>query len=242
MKTWVFLACLALPGRCFSGEAAPVCGGMEAAQAPSGTAAVALTATAGPLDLSPSAAASDATGTASAVTATAAPGPPAFIGRSWRSFLYGIFGLDKCYAQSGEPTELYFKPDGTYSLAIGSPEDGPAFSLHRGRYGSSVGQQQMGEPGGAFTVKPYAQMSAAEIQAALDRIWAAEHCGLGGGKDASWYFAKVDGQPTQLTAVHSRAEADEELKARLAQWNPLYFSSEIYAGFLLPAERVGVLK
>jgi hypothetical protein len=165
-----------------------------------------------------------------------------FLDRSWRSFLYGIFGLDKCFAKSGEPAELFFQSSGAYSLTIGSPDDGPAFALHRGKFGQSGASTQMGEPGGAFTVKPYAALSQAELQAALDRIWGAEQCGLGGDGTANWYFAKVDGKPTKLSAVHNRDEADAQLKTQLAYWNPLYFSSQIYAGFLLPAERVGVLK
>jgi hypothetical protein len=165
-----------------------------------------------------------------------------FLDRSWRSFLYGIFGLDKCFAKSGEPAELFFQSSGAYSLTIGSPDDGPAFALHRGKFGQSGASAQMGEPGGAFTVKPYALLSPSELQAALDRIWGAEQCGLGGDGTANWYFAKVDGKPTKLKAVHNRDEADAQLKTQLALWNPLYFSSQIYAGFLLPAERVGVLK
>jgi hypothetical protein len=165
-----------------------------------------------------------------------------FLDRSWRSFLYGIFGLDKCFAKSGEPAEIFFQSNGSYALTIGSPDDGAAFALHRGKFGQSGPLWQMGEPGGAFTVKAFAALSPAELQAALDRIWGAEQCGLGGDGSANWYFAKVDGKATKLPAVHNRAEADAQLKAQLALWNPLYFSSQIYAGFLLPAERVGVLK
>ena len=165
-----------------------------------------------------------------------------FLDRSWRSFLYGIFGLDKCFAKSGEPAELFFQSSGAYSLTIGSPDDGPAFALHHGKFGQSGASSQMGEPGGAFTVKPYSALSPSELQAALDRIWGAEQCGLGGDGRANWYFAKVDNKPTKLPAVHNRDEADAQLKTQLAYWNPLYFSSQIYAGFLLPAERVGVLK
>ncbi|HXB97113.1 MAG TPA: hypothetical protein VNZ54_03615 [bacterium] len=191
---------------------------------------------------SQSAAARGLSPAAGALSGTAAADLTPFLDRPWRSFLYGIFGLDKCFAKSGEPAELLFQSGGAYSLTIGSPDDGAAFALHRGNFGRSGAAWQMGEPGGAFTVRPYASMSAAEVQAALDRIWGAEQCGLGGDGSANWYFAKVDGKATKLKAVHNRAEADEQLKAQLARWNPLYFSSQLYAGFLLPAERVGVLK
>jgi hypothetical protein len=178
--------------------------------------------------------------------------------RTLHGFIYGLFGRGFCLGQHGDLSELTISSDGRLEICPVWPPYAEGRKIFSGIIGPNPGEWVIDNPppivpmniGGPrfvvpvsrFSLKPYDSLSAVELQAALDRLWTARHCFSAGNGRAFWQFATVDGAVVDSPDVKNRAEADAVLKAQLSQWKPWYISSDHLSAFLLPAERVGVLK